>query len=264
MSGNTGPEIANFSDVDATNQAEKFIAFVDSIECFPQAVELRERSYQLLNGQLGETAVDVGCGTGRAVAELRARGLSVIGIDISQQMIATARKRFPNGNFRIAAAASLPFTDNTVNLYRAERVYQYLADPAQALLEAWRVLAPGGRIVLLDPDADMWAIDADDQEMTRALMRALSDSIAGRWIGRRYQSLLLDAGFIEVKIEVRTGIYTDYTQDPLLPSMVKTALAAGVFTQAEIDAWLAEQKRRGQEGRFFLAMPVFIASALHP
>lgn len=264
MGSTTGPAIGHFSDVDATNQAEQFIAFVDRIESLPHSKESRERSYQLLNGLPGETAVDVGCGTGRAVAELRERGIRATGIDMSSQMISVAQRRFPDGDFRIASASSLPFADHSLDLYRSERVYQYIADPAEALLEARRVLAPGGRIVLLDPDADMWAIDADDQQTTRVLTRALSDTIAGRWIGRRYRSLLLDAGFIDVAIEVKTGIYTDFTQDPLVPSLAKIGLATGVLTQEEVDVWLAEQKRRGQEDRFFLAMPIFIASARCP
>jgi len=267
LGSQTGQEVrdfGNFRDVDATHRAEQFIAFLDRIEGLPQSVDLRERSYQLLRGLPGEKAVDVGCGTGRAVAELRARGIQALGIDISQQMIETARNRFPDEDFRIADAASLPFEDKTLHLYRAERVYQHLAHPAVALLEAYRVLAPGGRIVLLDPDADMWAIDADNQEMTRALMRALSNVVTSGWIGRRYHSLLLDAGFVDVTIEVKTGIFTDYAHTPILPGMANAGVAAGILTQQEADGWLAEQKRRTQEGRFLLAMPIFLASARRP
>jgi ubiquinone/menaquinone biosynthesis C-methylase UbiE len=258
-------EIRNFRAVDATHQAEQFIAFVDGIERLAHAVEVRERSYQLLAGQPEDAVVDVGCGTGRAVAEMSDRGLRAVGVDISQQMISVARRRFPEGDFRVAAAASLPFADGSLNLYRSERVYQYLAHPEEALLEARRVLSPDGRIVLMDPDGDMWAIAADDHRKTRAMILALSDSIANRWIGRRYHTLLLDAGFVDVAIEVRTGVYTDYTQmAPMLPGMMSVGVAAGVLTQEELDDWLAEQKQRGQAGRFFMAMPVFIASARQP
>jgi len=267
LSSHTDQEVkdfGSFSDVDATKRAEQFIAFLDRIEALPQSVSLRERSYQLLHGQPGERVVDVGCGTGRAVVELKARGMQAIGVDISQQMIETAHQRFPGEDFRIADATSLPFGEGTLNLYRAERVYQHLAHPAEALLEARRVLAPGGRIVLLDPDADMWAIDADDQELTQELMKAFSHVVASRWIGRRYRSLLLDAGFVEVTIEVKTGIFTDYLHAPILPGMANAGVAAGILSQHEADAWLAEQKRRTQEGRFFVAMPIFLASAHRP
>jgi ubiquinone/menaquinone biosynthesis C-methylase UbiE len=260
----TGPEIGNFSNVDGTRQAEQLIAFVDKLESLPHAQETREKSYQLLNGRPGERAVDVGCGRGRAVAELSARGIQTIGVDTSLQMISSARERFPAEDFHLAAAEALPFADHTLDLYRAERVYQYLADPAAALREARRVLAPNGRIVLIDPDGDMWALDADNQEMTRALMRAISNTIANRWGARRYRNLLLDAGFVDITIEVRTGIYTDYAQAALITGMAKVGVAAGVVTQQEADDWLGEQKRRDRENRFFMAMPIFIASAHLP
>lgn len=259
-----GAEIGNFSNVDGTRQAEQLMAFVDKLENLPHARETREWTYQLLKGLPGEVAVDVGCGRGRAVAELSARGIRTIGIDNSQQMIASARTRFPDEDFRVASAEALPFADHSVNLYRAERVYQYLANPAAALREARRVLAPNGRIVLIDPDGDMWAIDADNQEMTRALMRAISNTIANPWGARRYRNLLLDAGFVDVKVEVRTGIYTDFGQAALLVGMAKAGVAAGVVTQEEADNWLEEQKRRDREDRFFMAMPIFIASAHLP
>jgi ubiquinone/menaquinone biosynthesis C-methylase UbiE len=259
-----GPQIGQFQNLDATRQVEQFIAFLDEIERLPQSIALRERSYELLQGQPGEQAIDVGCGTGRAVAELSVRDIYTIGIDISQHMLATAHSRFPDQDFRLASAMSLPFVDGSLNLYRSERVYQYLAQPEEALLEARRVLAPGGRIVLLDPDADMWAIDADDQDTTRVLIRAMSDTIANRWSGRRYHNLLLDTGFVDVTVEVKTAIFTEYRHAPQLPGMASVAVAAGLLTQEKADAWLAEQQHRAVSGRFLMAMPIFLASARRP
>jgi ubiquinone/menaquinone biosynthesis C-methylase UbiE len=265
MTTNPGPQSGRFSDVDATRQAEQFVTFLEWIEGLPQVMELRKRSYELLEAHPGDTVVDVGCGTGRVVADLTERGVRALGVDISEQRIAVARRRFPNCDFRIAAAETLPLEDGTVAGYRAERVYQHLADPARALAEARRVLPRGGRIVLIDQDYDMWAIDADDEALTRVLARAHSDAIRNRWIGRRYHNLLRDAGFVAVAVEVRTLIYTDHAQvAAVLPSIVSAGVTAGVVTREQADAWLAEQQRRGQAGRFFLAMPLFVASGRQP
>jgi ubiquinone/menaquinone biosynthesis C-methylase UbiE len=265
MAMNTNPQIGRFSDVDATNEAEQFVAFLERIERFPQAMELRERSYKLLDVHAGDRVVDVGCGTGRVVIELTEQGKQAIGVDISEHMISVARLRFPTGDFHIAAAESLPFEDGVLDGYRAERLYQHLKDPVRALVEARRVLAPGGRIVLVDQDYDMWAIDADDEAITRALMRAQSDTITKRWIGRCYHNLLLNVGFVDVAIEVKTGIYTDYAQvGPVLSSIANAGVVAGVVTRDQADAWLAEQARRGEFGQFFFAMPLFLASGRRP
>jgi ubiquinone/menaquinone biosynthesis C-methylase UbiE len=262
---NTSPQIGRFSNVDASKEAEQFVAFLERIERLPAAGELRERSYELLDAGEGSMVVDVGCGTGRVVDDLAGRGIKAIGVDISEQMIAVARQRFPNRDFRLAAAESLPFEDGVLDRYRAERLYQHLKDPVRALAEARRVLVPGGRIVLVDQDYDMWAIDADDEAITRALMRAQSDTITNRWMGRRYHNLLLDAGFVDVVVEVKTGIYTEYAQvGAVLPSIANAGVAAGTVTRKQADAWLAEQERRGREGRFFEAMPLFLASGRRP
>src|SRR5690349_9814190 len=133
MTTNPGPQIGRLSDVDATRQAEQFVAFLEWIEGLPAVMGLRKRSYELLDAHPGDTVVDVGCGTGRVVAELTERGVRAIGVDISEQKIAVARRRFPNCDFRIATAEALPFEDGTVAGYRAERVYQHLTDPARAL-----------------------------------------------------------------------------------------------------------------------------------
>jgi len=263
MSETNGPQMGRFDNVDATGEADRFIAFLEWVESLPQSAELRERSYSLLDVHSGDVITDVGCGTGKAVFELSAKGTTTIGVDLSEQMISVAKRRFPECDFRAAKAESLPFKNNSINGYRAERLYQHLADPLQALSEAHRVLAPGSRIVLLDQDYDMWAIDADDMALTRAIMRAHADSIANRWIGRRYHNLLLNCGFVNVSVMVQTLVYTDYSQvAPILPSIINVAVKNKIITNEQAEAWLKEQENRGKNERFFMAMPLFVASGI--
>ncbi len=257
-----GTRIGQFTAVDGTQEAARLIAFLEWIEYLPQSMALRQRSYDLMNIQAQNSVADIGCGTGCAVAELSSRSAVSTGIDISEKMISIAHQRFPSHHFQIAPAEHLPFANNSLDAYRAERLYQHLLNPAIALSEAQRVLRPGGRIVLIDLDYDMWVVDSDDEAQTRIMMRALADSIASHWIGRRYRNLLLDGGFSEVNIEVQTLIYTDYAQvAPILPSIANAGVATGAVTAAQVQVWLAEQVQRGQANRFFLALPLFVASA---
>jgi hypothetical protein len=48
---------------------------------------------------------------------------------------------------------------------------------------------------------------------------------------------------------------------PLVEQCVKVAVAAGVASPKQADAWSAEQRRRGEEDRFFAAIPFFLVSA---
>jgi len=219
----------------------------------------------LLKANTGDRLVDVGCGTGLVVAELTERGIKAMGVDISEQMITVARHRFPDNDFLVAAAESLPFEDGSLDGYRAERLYQHLKDPAQALVEARRVLKPGGSLLIVDQDYDMWAIDSDDETTTRTVMQAQSNAIASRWIGRRCRNLFLDAGFVDVAIEVKTLISTDYAQlSPVLASIAQTAVLSNAITHAQAHIWLEEQRCRGENSRFFFCLPFFLASARQP
>ncbi|MBA2279928.1 MAG: methyltransferase domain-containing protein [Acidimicrobiia bacterium] len=76
------------------------------------------------------------------------------------------------GERRVASAESLPFADREVVGYRAERLYQHLADPVACAAEALRILRSGGRLVLVDQDWDALVVDADDHDLTCRILRS--------------------------------------------------------------------------------------------
>jgi ubiquinone/menaquinone biosynthesis C-methylase UbiE len=254
---------SQFSGVDGSGDAGRLIAFLENIERLPSAVAMRQRTYDLLHLRVGDRVVDVGCGPGKAVAELLERGIQATGVDNSQAMIRRAQQRFPSADFRLGPAEGLPFRDGYLHGYRAERVYSHLADPRPALAEARRALAPGGRFVLIDVENDLWIIDSDDQLLVRRLVRALADTVANPWIGRSGRALLTDAGFEDVTVELQPHIATT-VRATLLEHATAAGLAAGVVTRHEADAWMSEQQRRSEQGRFFAANPFYVVSARQP
>jgi SAM-dependent methyltransferase len=240
------------------------IALLDAAELLPSAVELRDLSYDALHADHGSRVVDVGCGAGRAVAELGERGVQALGVDPSERMIAVARRRWPDGDFRIAGAYELPLSDASVDGYRADKVFHELTEPARALGEALRVLRPGGRIVLVGQDWDAFVIDSDDPALTRTLVHARADLTAAPRAARRYRNLLLDAGFGDVTVEVRTGVFTGAAMLPLLTGLAEGACSTGVISLKQKDSWIDEQRARADADRLFLALPMFIAAPTAP
>ncbi|CAL9278667.1 methyltransferase domain-containing protein [Streptomyces sp. SudanB25_2051] len=240
------------------------IARLDAADRLPGAEELRELSYDLLGATAGTSVVDVGCGAGRAVAELAGRGVRAIGVDPSASMITVARGRWPEADFRIAGAYELPLTDASVDGYRADKVFHELADPDRALAEARRVLAPGGRITLVGQDWDTIVVDSGDPDLTRTIVHARADLTAGPRAARRYRNLLLDARFGDVTVEVRTSVFTGPVILPLLTGLAERACSAGAVTREQADGWIAEQRARAGTDRLFLALPVFVAAATAP
>jgi len=101
--------------------------------------------------QKGEHVLDVGTGTG-LVAHLVAPRVSpgsVIGIDLSDHMLAIARSKMSkNIQFLGMAAERLVFKPETFDLVTMGEALAYLGDPSDALAEAHRVLRAGGRLAV--------------------------------------------------------------------------------------------------------------------
>ncbi|MFI7439397.1 methyltransferase domain-containing protein [Nonomuraea indica] len=225
------------------------LAVLDAVDARLMSVELRTRSYELLGDLTGRTVVDVGCGGGRAVAELAERGARAVGVDHDPEMIAVARERWPGGEFHVGLACELPLETGSVAGYRADKVLHTLLDPVRAVAEARRVLAPGGRAVLLGQDWDTVVIDSDEPETTRRLVHAKADSLPSPRVARKYRNLLLDAGFADPVVEVRTSVFTDDTALALLHRIT------------DEESWLAEQAERARTNRIFVAVPMFLVAA---
>ncbi|WP_369203386.1 methyltransferase domain-containing protein [Streptomyces sp. PU-14G] len=247
--------------VEEHRDTETLLAVLDSADRMPDATRLRARSYELLSPVPGSTVVDVGCGAGRAVAELAERGVHAVGVDPGRRMLAAARERWPRAEFREAGAEDLPFADGSVRGYRADKVFHVLREPGRAVAEARRVLRPGGRIVLLGQDWDALMIDSENATLTRTLVHARADLLGTPRAGRQYRGLLLDGGFDEVAVEVHTSVFTDPAMLSLLERLVEPACAGGAVGRDQADAWLAEQRRRAETGRLLIAVPFFVASA---
>jgi len=219
------------------------LTVLDALDDLPQARNLREHTYQAL----GDTVVDVGCGSGRAVGELVARGVRAIGVDLDPAMIEIAAERWPAGEFHVSDATALPLDDSSVTGYRADKLLHVLAEPERAVAEARRVLAGNGRAVLVGQDWDTFVIDSDDPDLTRTLVHARADNMPNPRIARRYRNLLLENGFVNVTVEVHTIVWTGTEGLPMLATLGE-------------GGWLDDQAARARADRLFVAVPIFLAS----
>ena len=249
---------------DTIDATAGLIARLDAAESEPGVVRLRHRSYELLNLSPGACVVDVGCGAGRAVAELNQRGVAAIGVDPDDLMIDTARRRWPGAEFRMGSAEALPLPEQAVSGYRADKVLHVVPDPAAALAEARRVLTPGGRIVLVGQDWDALMIDSSHPDLTRAILRSQADSLPHPQVARAYRNLLLDTGFQDVTVEAHTGIFTESGFLPMVEAFASKAVTSGSVTAEQGAVWVRDQRSRASSGRLFVAFPMFVASARRP
>ncbi|GAA2836389.1 methyltransferase domain-containing protein [Kribbella solani] len=238
------------------------MSFLERIEEQPGAAELRAASYRLLALKRGATCVDVGCGAGHAVAELGRKGLKVTGVDADPEAVEAARVRAPGAMFHVARSDELPVEDESMDGYRALRLFHLLDDPAPTVAEARRVLRPGGRIVVGGQDYGFLMLDGTDQDLTDVVLLGLESRTAAPRAARGLRALLIDHGFGDVEVVVHTEVVTDHRQlAPQLSAAAAAAVEKALITQEDADGWLADQARRGRRDRFLAAIPTLLVAA---
>jgi SAM-dependent methyltransferase len=112
----------------------------------------RRRALLLGEARAGERVLDLGCGAGRFVAALRDAGADAVGVELAEAALERARRNAPGADLRLLEPdGSLPLEHASVDLVWCSEVLEHVADTAHLLLEARRVLRPGGRLLCTTP-----------------------------------------------------------------------------------------------------------------
>ncbi len=108
--------------------------------------------FRLAGDLSGKCLLDLGCGDGTYSIAALQRGARVTGVDISEAMLDSARRRAAacgaSVEWRQASAESLPYDSGTFDIVLAVTILCFIRDPLQVVLEVSRVLRPGGRFVI--------------------------------------------------------------------------------------------------------------------
>jgi SAM-dependent methyltransferase len=92
--------------------------------------------------------LDVGCGAGLFCALAAQLGATIKGLDAAQGLIEIAKKRVPQGDFRVGEMEELPFASQTFDVVTGFNSFQFAANPVNALSEARRVARAGAPVVI--------------------------------------------------------------------------------------------------------------------
>jgi SAM-dependent methyltransferase len=151
----------------------------------------------------GETVIDLGSGAGfDCFLAARKVGKSgrVIGVDMTPQMLDKARDNARKGNFdnvefRLGEIENLPVADNTADIIISNCVINLSPDKDRVFQEAFRVLKPGGRLMVSDI-----VLHAELPQPLRDSIQAYVGCIAGAVLKDDYLGAIGNAGFEDVKI----------------------------------------------------------------
>jgi len=258
-----------FRDVDGSGEAGSFVVYLDTVTAMAAVQAYKRRILGALGLRAGQAALDIGCGTGddvRAMAAIVGPGGRAVGVDVSEALLAEARRRAEGLGlpvaFHVGDAHRLPLADGGFDVVRAERTLQHLADPQRALGEMARVARPGGRIAVAEPDWETLVIDLPDRTLTRRILDFHCDRARNGWIGRQLARLFRDAGLAEVGVTAETLIVSDLDlADGLfeIKASARDAAATGVIDAADGQRFVADMERAAAAGRFFAAATGFIA-----
>ncbi|GFP74325.1 class I SAM-dependent methyltransferase [Clostridium fungisolvens] len=116
---------------------------------------VRDKAYEVADVKEGKLAADIGAGTGFITEGLLQKGLNVIAVDQSYEMIEEMKQKFNLSNqveYRQGDAEKLPIDDVTVDYAMANMYLHHVEDPLIAIKEMVRILKPSGKLVITDLD----------------------------------------------------------------------------------------------------------------
>jgi len=173
-----------WNQVSAIYQARQQIA-VDSAYYGPWAPP--ESELQLLGDVRGLQILDLGCGGGQSTIAFTQQGATAVGIDISDQQLAYARRLATQAGVEVTfrqgnAEALTSFATASLDMIFSTYTLPYVDDVPRCLSECQRVLRPGGRLIFsLDHPLRDCFFDTEDDELTLYPVRDYFDNTPLVW-----------------------------------------------------------------------------------
>ncbi len=255
-----------YTQVDDQPDPSFLVQGMEATARWPAVVQLRAWERDRVDLQPGESLLDVGCGiadVARSLAPLVAPDGRVVGIDMSEAMLAVARERASAdgvaATFRVGDAMHLDEVDGTFDACRSERMLQWVPDVDAAVAEMARVLRPGGRLCVTDTDWRTFALDLDDVALSADLSAALiAMRGAPALAGGRLLNACREAGLVDLEITGAVHIWDawDPDRDPApsgffpLDAVVRDMAAAGHLAADRAEELTAAVYDGARRGRF--------------
>jgi ubiquinone/menaquinone biosynthesis C-methylase UbiE len=156
----------------------------------------------------GEIVLDLGSGAGFdcfLAARRVGKNGKVIGVDMTSEMLEKARENaekgdYKNVEFRLGEIENLPVADNSVDIIISNCVINLSPDKSRVFQEAFRVLKPGGRLMVSD-----LVLVKELPDFIKTSVRAYIGCLSGAIMKDKYTDAIKKAGFQNVKIIEETS-----------------------------------------------------------
>ena len=160
------------------------------------------------NFRVGQTTLEIGCGTGKATEHLAARGLTVTGIDIAPDLLAVANGKLKGWKVRLLQSSFEDFRapDASFNHIVAAAAFHWI-DPSIAFRKTRLLLKENGAVILI------WTIRRDADSPERAAIDGLYGKCAPSLLARPWQETGPAAGISQIAFsEARARLEKDIAE----------------------------------------------------
>lgn len=240
---------------------------VEAMYLTPDVVAQRARVLDLLAPRPGEHILDIGSGPGLLAEDLaRLVGASgrVVGLDMAPAMVTMTRTRLaamPQGECVAGEATKLDFPDGAFDAAVSTQVYEYVPDMPRALAELFRVLKPGGRVLILDTDWRSVVWHSSDEERMARILDCWDSHLADPHLPAKLGPLLTKAGFHVRRVEIVPMLAANWQPVSYAAGIMRAihnyARANGAakgIAAADIQAWYDDQLRLAERSAFFFSV----------
>ena len=242
----------------------------------PVFVAMRENYLDRMELASAKRILDLGCGTGvvtRAIAQRNDIGADIVGIDLSEALIAAAvgfardEGLSDRVEFRVGDCHGLEDADSSFDAVVTHTLISHVSDPAAFIAQAARVAAPGSLIAVFDGDYSSMTFGAGDAEQNAGVVGGILDAVVANPVVMRELPGLLKRNGLEMadfipELHAEAGEGSFFVN--LAEAYVPMAVRAGAIAEALAPDWLAAQRAASESGTFFAACNYYTYLARKP
>jgi ubiquinone/menaquinone biosynthesis C-methylase UbiE len=233
----------------------------------------RAEQIRQLDLSAGESVLDIGCGPGylsESMAGIVGQDGAVVGIDVSTDLIAICNRQKASTwvSYEIGDATRITQADGSFDAVVCTQVAEYVPDVDRVVLEALRVLKPGGRALFVATDWDAVVWHTDDRERMASVMRSWEEHCAHPRLPRTMACRLVNAGFRLDGASIFPVLNLQYDDDSFSKGLAR-AVREFVGRKKDVSTdvlneWHGEFERLSEAGRYFFSSNRYFFRASKP
>jgi SAM-dependent methyltransferase len=259
-------DVGGFDAVDGSAGPERYAAWMDR-----QRAGVGDPMLGALDLGPDDDVLDIGCGTGVDLAAIAPLVRRTVGVDRSQAMARSAVERLSDSGALLAVADGerLPFRDASLDVVIMRAVLVHTSDPRRTMAEMRRVLRPGGRVLLSEPDHGSHVVATPELDVLQRLLAHRRTTFRNPLVGRSLPLLAAEVGLTvgrsrALPIVHRTFARAEASGGPFGVA-VEQAVTAGAITEEEAARYLASLRDLDARGAFlFTAQAIAVVATLEP